>query len=106
MLPVNRKALSFDSGCDQTTDVYNHCCRLPYRYASEYLRQDPSFTQILGKKSLTSQPTISRCLNHFDIKMMEALDQLLLDFVEKAYTVSQPEYVVLDVDTAYIDTHG
>ena len=74
--------------------------------ASDHLRQDPAFTQILGKKALASQPTISRCLNHFDIKMLEKLDQLLLDFVAKAYAVSQPEYVVLDVDSTHIDTHG
>ena len=74
--------------------------------ASDHLRLDPTFTQILGKNALASQPTISRCLNHFDIKMLETLDQLLLDFVEKAYAVSQPEYVVLDVDSTHIDTHG
>lgn len=74
--------------------------------ASDHLRLDPAFTQILGKKALASQPTISRCLNHFDIRMLETLDRLLLDFVEKAYAVNQPEYVVLDVDSTHIDTHG
>lgn len=74
--------------------------------ASDHLRLDPAFTQILGKKALASQPTISRCLNHFDIRMLETLEQLLLDFVEKAYAVNQPEYVVLDVDSTHIDTHG
>jgi len=74
--------------------------------ASDHLRLDPVFTQILGKKALASQPTISRCLNHFDTKMLQKLDHLLLDFVEKAYAVNQPEYVVLDVDSTHIDTHG
>ena len=74
--------------------------------ASDHLRLDPAFTQILGKKALASQPTISRCLNHFDIRMLETLDHLLLDFVEKAYVMNQPEYVVLDVDSTHIDTHG
>ena len=74
--------------------------------ASDHLRSDPVFTQILGKKALASQPTISRCLNHFDVDVVPKLDQLLLNFVEKAYTIKQPEYVVLDVDSTHIDTHG
>ncbi len=74
--------------------------------ASDHLRFDPVFTQILGKNRLASQPTISRCLNHFDPKMLHKLDDLLLNFVEKAYAVKQPEYVVLDVDSTHIDTHG
>ncbi|WKY46157.1 transposase [Eubacteriaceae bacterium ES2] len=74
--------------------------------ASDRLRIDPVFTHILNKKALASQPTISRCLNHFDAKMLKTLDQLLLDFVEKAYAANQPEYVVLDVDSTHIDIHG
>lgn len=31
---------------------------------------------------------------------------LLLDFVEKAYAVHQPEYVALDVDSTHVVTHG
>lgn len=67
---------------------------------------DPAFTQILGKKELASQPSVSRRLNEFDDRMLKKLDQLLLDFIEKAYSVNQPKHVVLDIDSTHIDTHG
>ena len=74
--------------------------------ASDRLRLDPAFTQILGKKELASQPSVSRRLNEFDDRMLKKLDQLLLDFIEKAYSVNQPKHVVLDIDSTHIDTHG
>ncbi|WKY43217.1 transposase [Eubacteriaceae bacterium ES2] len=63
--------------------------------ASDHLCLDPAFTQILGKKTLASQPTVSRCLNHFDGQMLKKLDQLLLTFIEKAYSVNKPVYDIL-----------
>ena len=41
------------------------------------LRSEPVFTRILGKKTLASQPNISRCMNAMDLNNLAALNQLL-----------------------------
>ena len=73
---------------------------------SDSLRNDPVFTNILGKKELASQPTISRFINSLDKKTMASLNDLLLTLFEKGNNFKTTENIVLDIDSTNFTTFG
>ena len=73
---------------------------------SDSLRSDPVFTNILGKKELASQPTISRFINSLDKKDIASLNDLLLTLFEKGNTFETTENMVLDIDSTNFRTFG
>lgn len=73
---------------------------------ADELRYDPTFTNILGKKALASQPSISRFNNRVNIdtvKSYELINEILLD---KVYSISMPEHIVFDIDSTNFQTYG
>ena len=73
---------------------------------SDELRYDPALTTILGKKSLASQPTISRFNNNLDkenLRQFNKINELLFD---KIYSIEMPEQIILDIDSTNFETYG
>ena len=73
---------------------------------SDELRYDPALTTILGKKSLASQPTISRFNNNLDkenLRKFNKINELLFD---KIYSIEMPEQIILDIDSTNFETYG
>ena len=73
---------------------------------SDELRYDSTFTTILGKKALASQPTISRFNNKVDkenLKQFNQINELLFD---KIYSIDMPNQIILDIDSTNFETYG
>ena len=73
---------------------------------SDALRYEPVFTKILGKNTLASQPTISRCMNTMDSNNLEALNHLLLRTFEKGNPRNKTHEIILDIDSTLFGTFG
>lgn len=74
--------------------------------ASDELRVDPVFREILKTDKLASQPTVSRRCNELNknaFKMMESVNTELLD---RAYQIETPEFIIFDIDSTDITTCG
>lgn len=74
--------------------------------ASDELRVDPVFKEILKTNRLASQPTVSRRnneLNKNTFKTMECINSELLD---RAYKIETPEFVIFDIDSTDVETYG
>ncbi|MBZ9634434.1 IS1380 family transposase [Clostridium sp. FP1] len=73
---------------------------------ADELRHDPTFTNVLEKKSLASQPTISRFNNRVSgetVKSYQQINELLQD---KVYSVRMPEHIIFDIDSTNFQTYG
>lgn len=73
---------------------------------SDQLRDDPVFTSIVGKAALASQPTVSRCLNSFSEADIEKFNEILRALFEKVYDPTATKYIILDIDSTHVQTHG
>lgn len=74
--------------------------------SADELRFDPTFTTVLGKEKLASQPTISRVNNILDkntSKQLAKINEMLLD---KIYQLKPLEHVLFDLDSTNLETHG
>ncbi len=74
--------------------------------SADELRVDPTFTTILDKKNLASQPTISRLNNNLDkntCKEFQNINEILLD---KIYSINPIEHIVFDIDSTNCETYG
>lgn len=74
--------------------------------ASDDLRDDPIFKELLGKSCLASQPTISRRINGFTPQDLESFNHVTLELFKKIYQYKMPKHVILDIDSTHIDTYG
>lgn len=73
---------------------------------SDALREDPVFTRILGKDTLASQPTISRCMNTMNQNNLKALNELLLITFIKGNPPHKTHEIILDIDSTLFGTFG
>jgi len=73
---------------------------------SDSLRHDPVFTNILGKKALASQPTISRFVHSSNERSIESYNRLLQNLFEKGNNPKDTEHIVLDLDSTLFGTFG
>lgn len=73
---------------------------------ADELKVDPVFKSLLNTDSLASQPTLSRFFNRMDdstLNQFDSIDAALRDIV---YSISKPEFVLLDIDSTLFDTYG
>ena len=73
---------------------------------ADELTSDPVFSAILEKKSLASQPTISRFFNRKDkatLLLFDDIDKSLRDII---YAIKRPEHMLLDLDSTLFYTYG
>jgi len=76
--------------------------------SADILRKDPVFKEILGKKFLASQPTMSRFYSRLGLgdgpaKQLESIEKTLR---KRVYSVEMPDKVVFDMDTTLFQTYG
>lgn len=74
-------------------------------YADE-LRCDPVLSAVLGKKTLASQPTLSRFFNRMDNDTLRQFDSIMQQLRQKVYSIKMPEFVLFDIDTTLLPTYG
>lgn len=74
--------------------------------ASDELRHDPVFTSILDKKTLASQPTVSRMLNSFDETGIKKFNDILKALFRMGNSPKDTKHIVLDIDSTNIQTYG
>lgn len=76
--------------------------------SADTLRKDPVFREVLGKKFLASQPTMSRFYSRLGLgdgpaKQLESIEKTLH---KRVYSVEMPEKVIFDMDTTLFQTYG
>jgi Transposase DDE domain. len=98
------KKHSFSSIAEQL--IYTTIAGYRHDDDSDSLRNDPVFTNVLGKNSLASQPTISRFINSLDEKAIASLNKLLQNIFEKGNDLNTTNNIVLDIDSTNFETHG
>ena len=73
---------------------------------ADELTNEPVWTEILRKKVLASQPTLSRFWNRMDedtLKQFDIIDQAMRNTV---YSVRHPDFMLFDLDSTLLNTYG
>ena len=73
---------------------------------ADELTNEPVFTEILQKKFLASQPTISRFWNRMDETTLEQLDEISARMRDVIYSIKRPEHMLFDLDSTLLNTYG
>lgn len=73
---------------------------------ADALRFDPAITAAVGKKSLASQPTLSRFHNRLDENTLTQLEEIQRILRRRVYSSEKPEHVLLDMDSTLLPTYG
>lgn len=73
---------------------------------ADKIAYDPSFTSILGKNRLASQPTISRFMQKANDTTEISINSLLKILRKKTYEIQPVTDVVFDIDTTILPTYG
>jgi hypothetical protein len=73
---------------------------------ADELTFDPVFTEILGKKALASQPTLSRFYNRMDEDTLAQFNVINRILRSKVYSYKKAEMLLLDVDSTLLETYG
>lgn len=73
---------------------------------SDELTNDPVLTAILAKKTLASQPTLSRFFNRLDETTLNQFYDLMRHFRKIVYFIKKPEMILLDLDSTLLNTYG
>lgn len=67
---------------------------------------DPVLTAILDKKTLASQPALSRFFNRMDETTLNQFFVLMRRFCKVVYSIKRPQLLLLDLDSTLLDTYG
>jgi len=70
------------------------------------LRHDTTFQIVLDKKTLASQPTISRVNNKVNKENMKQLQRANFNLLDKIHTLSPPKEIIFDLDSTNCQTYG
>lgn len=73
---------------------------------ADELRYDPTFTEVLGKDTLASQPTISRFNNRVSVETLKSHQKINEILLDRIYSLEMPEHVVFDIDSTNFETYG
>lgn len=73
---------------------------------SDELTSDPVFTTILDKKSLASQPTMSRFTNRCDEICLYQFELIHQKLRKQIYIWKKPEHLLIDIDSSLFPTYG
>ena len=73
---------------------------------ADELTNDPVLTAVLEKKSLASQPTLSRFFNRLDETTLNQFYNLMRRFRKVVYSIKKPEMILLDLDSTLLNTYG
>ena len=73
---------------------------------ADELTSDPVFHAILEKKSLASQPTLSRFFNRMNEDTLIQFDDIDKSLRDIIYSIKCPEHMLLDLDSTLFDTYG
>jgi len=74
--------------------------------ASNALKNDPIFVNILNKNDLASQPTISRLINALGEDEVDIFNRLLEILYEKGNPAHSKKEIILDLDSTLFETFG
>ncbi|MCQ2511757.1 MAG: IS1380 family transposase, partial [Lachnospiraceae bacterium] len=74
--------------------------------ASDELTNDPVFKSILDKRTLASQPTISRFFNRMDEDTLNQFLEISKILRKKIYSIQTPEAAILDLDSTLLEAYG
>ena len=68
---------------------------------ADELRVEPLFTTLLKKKSLASQPTLSRFFNRLTKETSKQLEHVNQQLLHRFYQIQTPEHFIFDVGSLH-----
>ena len=103
-----------DDNIKRTHKDHQNLCQLVYQIIAGYFTDDAAdeltnesvFKNILDKKTLASQPTLSRFWNRMDEATLQQYDEITKSMRASAYKIQQPKQVLLDLDSTLLNTYG
>lgn len=93
---------------------WENLCQVIYQILAGYfndndadeLTTEPVINTILDKKSLASQPTLSRFFARTDHTTLDQFTEILKQLRQIIYKIKKPEIVLFDLDSTLLDTYG
>ena len=73
---------------------------------ADELTSDPIFTTILNKRSLASQPTLSRFIKRCDEICLYQFELIHQKLRERIYSWKRPNHLLIDIDSTLFATFG
>lgn len=73
---------------------------------ADELTKDPVFHSILKKKTLASQPTMSRFIHRCDDVTLMQFEQIQQQLRKIIYSLQQPEQLLIDLDSTHFSAYG
>ena len=73
---------------------------------ADELTNDPVLAAVLGKKTLASQPTLSRFFNRMDDTTLRQFYGMMQKLRKVVYSIKRPQLFLLDLDSTLLDTFG
>lgn len=70
------------------------------------LRDSPVLKEVLEKKRLASQPTLSRYEKIFTQENIKEFEDVNLELINRAYKIKKPDEVIFDLDSTDFIGHG
>jgi hypothetical protein len=103
-----------DENSCRTHKDHQNLCQLVYQVIAGYFNDDdadeltnePVFRSILDKKTLASQPTLSRFWNRMNEATMLQYGDITKSMRDSVYQIEMPEQVLLDLDSTLLNTYG
>lgn len=103
-----------DSAASRLHKDFENLLQVIYQFIAAYfqddnadeLRNDPVFTEIIGKESLASQPTLSRFFNRMGKDTLAQFNEIARRLRGIVYSITKPEMVLLDLDSMLLETYG
>ena len=73
---------------------------------ADELRNDPTFTYIINKKALASQPTLSRYNQRPTVETLKSVQFINERLQDNIYKIKPPEHIIFDIDSTNFQTYG
>ena len=111
---INQEFKTTDNAAPRTHTDDKNLLQAIYQTISAYftddcadeLTNDPVFKTILDKKTMASQPTMSRFYNRMDENTMKQFDEINRKLRNIAYSYAKPKMALLDLDSTLLETYG
>ena len=113
-LLAKAKFCTTDAGHVRVHKDHENLLQMLYQITAAYfqddhadaLRNDPVITTAIGKKTLASQPTLSRFHNRLDENTLNQLEEIQCILRRRIYSAETPLHVLFDLDSTLLAAYG
>lgn len=104
--PIPESHLTFKRSDVVLQNIYKCIAGYHTDDASDELRFDPVFKEILKTSKLASQPTVSRRCNELDKSTFQMMQSVNTELLARSYKIEAPQFIIFDIDSTDVTTYG